>query len=185
MTPSARLFIALELPAVARTALSLWSRQRLHDLAGVRLLEPHSFHLTLCFLGQRNVDEVAAIAAACRSIGGHRKLVLALGPGLWLPARRPRVIAAEVADSGGALVRLQSDLSRVLRAGGWYEPEARRFLGHVTVARVARGTQPEQGELPDPSPLRFVAAAVTLYRSHLGSAGVRYQPLETVGLASW
>jgi 2'-5' RNA ligase len=176
------MFVALELPAVARTALSQWSRERLRGMAGVRLLEPQSFHVTLCFLGRRGADEVSAIAGACRSLGRHRQLVLALGAGLWLPARRPRAVAIELSDGDGALARLQSELSRILQAGGWYEPEPRRFLGHVTVARVAPGARPEPVGLPRPAPLRFVSGAVTLYRSRLGSEGARYQPLATVGL---
>jgi 2'-5' RNA ligase len=180
-----RLFVALELPEVAATALELWSRERLGDVAGLRLLEPPSLHVTLCFLGRRSVAEVGPIASACRSLGRHRQLVLALGAGLWLPARRPRVVAVELSDGDGALARLQSELSLVLQAGGWYEPEPRRFLGHVTVARVGRGTPPASRlpELPPPLPLRFVSSAVTLYRSHLSSGGARYQPLETVGLS--
>jgi RNA 2',3'-cyclic 3'-phosphodiesterase len=180
---SARLFVALELPAVARTALSRWSHEWLRDVAGLRLLEPESFHVTLCFLGHRGVDEVGAIAAACQGLERHRQLALALGAGLWLPARRPRVVAIELSDGDGALARLQSDLAGVLQAGGWYEPEHRRFLGHVTVARVARGNQREPVGLSQPVPLRFVSAAVTLYRSRLGPGGARYQPLQTVDLA--
>jgi 2'-5' RNA ligase len=179
-----RLFVALELPAVARTALSQWSRKRLRQVAELRLLEPQSLHVTLCFLGRRRPDEVAAIAAVCRSLARHRQLVLSLGTGLWLPARRPRAVAIELADGDGALARLQSELSVLLQAGGWYEPEARPFLGHVTVARVARGAQPKLVRLPQPVPLRFVSAAVTLYRSRLGSGGPRYQPLETIALDS-
>ena len=180
-----RLFVALELPAVAATGLERWSRERLRDVAGLRLLEPQSFHVTLCFLGRRSAAEVGPIASACRSLGGHRQLVLALGAGLWLPPRRPRVVAIEISDADGALARLQSELSRALQAGGWYEPERRRWLGHVTVARVGRGAPPASLalELPPPVPLRFVSAAVTLYRSHLGSEGAHYQPLETVGLS--
>jgi 2'-5' RNA ligase len=182
-----RLFVALELPAVAATALERWSRERLRDVAGVRLLEPQSFHVTLCFLGRRSVADVGPIAAACRGLGRHRQLVLTLGAGLWLPAQRPRVVAIELSDDDRALARLQSELSGTLQAGGWYQPEPRRWLGHVTVARVGRGAPPASLalELPPPVPLRFVSAAVTLYRSHLGSGGVRYEPLETVGLSGY
>jgi 2'-5' RNA ligase len=182
-----RLFVALELPAAARTAVELWSRERLRDVAGLRLLEPESFHVTLCFLGRRSVAEVGPIASACRRLGRNRQLMLALGAGLWLPARRPRVVAIELSDGDGALARLQSELARALQAGGWYQPEPRRFLAHVTVARVGRGTPPAplSLELAPPLPLRFVSTAVTLYRSHLGSEGARYQPLETVGLSDW
>ena len=81
------------------------------------------------------------------------------------------------------LAALQSQLSAALHAGGFYEPERRPFLGHVTVARVAAGTRPRPAEVPPPPPQRFDATSVTLYRSWLGSGPARYEALDTIALA--
>jgi 2'-5' RNA ligase len=179
----ARLFTALELPAVARETLTRWCSERLDAIPAARRLDPEAFHVTLCFLGGHALDDVPEIARACRMVAGQRRVVLTLGRALWLPERRPRVLAVELEEGDKALTRLQAALSRSLQAGGWYEPEARPFLGHVTVARVPKGHTVSPPALPTPTPLRFVSAGVTLYRSHLGPEGARYQPLETVGLS--
>lgn len=179
----ARLFAALELPSVARRALAQWSSVELAALAQARRLDPQSLHITLCFLGSLPVTEVPAIARACRAVGVKRRVVLTLGAPRWLPARGPRAVAVEVVEGDGELSRLQSTLARALQAGGWYEPERRQFLGHITVARVAKGAPVQKIELAAPTPLRFVSDAVTLYRSYTDADGARYQPLETVGLS--
>ena len=69
-----------------------------------------------------------------------------------------------------------------LEAGGFYEPETRPFLGHVTVARVPSGKRVAPVALGPPESLRFDATRVTLYCSLLGSGPARYEALETVVL---
>ena len=66
--PSARLFVALDLPADARERVVAWQ----HDVLGghgrsVRLVRPESLHVTLAFLGHHPPDEVDAIGAAAFS----------------------------------------------------------------------------------------------------------------------
>ncbi len=107
---------------------------------------------------------------------------LSLGEVLWLPPRRPRVVAVQVLDGDGALGRLQSELSRVLQAGGWYEPERRPFNPHITVARLGRDRDAAPSTLTSPSAPSFAASAVTLYRSRTGPGGARYEPLERIAL---
>lgn len=178
-----------------RETLALWGREHLGGFAGggrVRLLAAESLHATLCFLGGRPASDVHGIAAACRAAvaGGALSLgetlllreTLSLGETLSLPPRRPRVVAVRLLDSGGALGRLQAELSRALQAGGWYEPERRPFNPHITVARLARGRGEDLPELPPPQELSFAACAVTLYRSHTGPGGARYEPLERIAL---
>ena len=168
----ARLFAALDLPEEARTELARWVGTA-RGVPGVRLLPAESFHVTLCFLGWRDEVEAAPIAelvAGCASpVPG-----LTLGRVAWLPPRRPRVLAAELVDGKGALAGLQGRLSSVLAAEAGYEPEKRRYRPHVTVARL-RGGPDRPPALRAPAPVAFAGTAVTLYRSHLGRAGARYE----------
>ena len=63
-------------------------------------------------------------------------------------------------------------------AGAGFEPEKRAFRPHVTVARVPRGTRIQtREELPQPPPVEFPGAALTLYRSRLSREGARYEAL--------
>jgi 2'-5' RNA ligase len=92
------------------------------------------------------------------------------------------VLAVSLNDDWRDLATLQAALSDTLAAGGWYEPEKRPYLGHVTVARAARGFRAPKAALPAPPALEFRAPRVTLYRSRLLRSGARYEPLTTVEL---
>ena len=155
----ARLFVALELPDAVRSVLAQWRP----SLEGLRLVDPDDLHVTLCFLGWRSSMEIDSILSACRVLEGAAAASLTVGEPVWLPARRPRVLAVELADAGGALGAAQASLSSALSAGGWYEPESRPFFAHVTVARVARGARQRPVSLDPPPALSFSAARVTLF----------------------
>lgn len=176
-----RLFVALELPDLVRDALVEWRP----STRGLRLVDPAALHVTLCFLGTRPEREVPAILDACAAVSGLPPGSLSIDQALWLPPRRPRVLAMRLTDDGARLAAAQAKLSDALSAGGWYTPEARAFLAHVTVARVARDARRAPAvDLAAPPSLSFVSERVTLYRSRLSSAGARYEALGSVVLGS-
>jgi 2'-5' RNA ligase len=184
-----RLFVALELPDVARAELARW-RSELPGVrsepsgagAGLRPIALAALHVTLCFLGSRPVTAVDQIAAACETVATLPAAEMTLGAPVWLPKRRPRVLAVELIDRHGSLARVQAALSSALQSGGWYEPDARPFLAHVSVARVPRGDRPRAVPVPAPPPLALLGSTVTLYRSRLQPGGARYDALRTVQL---
>ena len=176
-----RLFVALELPARVREALIAW-RGGLGRPRDLRPLAAESLHVTLAFLGWQAASEIDAIAAACGVLAADPAPHLSLGEARWLPPRRPRVLAVDLVDPSEALTRAQATLSRALAGGGWYEPEKRPYLAHVTVARVGRGRRPPKNPLPPVPSLEFRAVRVTLYRSRLFRAGAQYEPLATIEL---
>lgn len=188
----ARLFVALELPTAVRTELVRWTAERLSDLDWLRPVEAEKLHVTLCFLGSQPVDQIPAIADDCKKIASHAGVALALGEALWLPPRRPRLLAVAVpepgraaAEPGQALSRLQSALASELERGGWYERERRPFLAHVTVARAAKRARgrPPRGSFPAPTPASFVGTSIALLRSRTGGAESRYERLAAVRLS--
>jgi 2'-5' RNA ligase len=179
-----RLFVALALPEPVRDELVRWRGEALRDVRGLRLLAPEALHVTLCFLGWRWEGEVSGIAEACESVANIPAMPLALGESLWLPARRPRVLAVEVGDPTGELGRVHAKLSAALSGGGWYRPEARPFLAHVTVARARGDARVKRTELVAPESPSFDGSLITLYRSRLGGGGARYEPLRRVELGS-
>jgi 2'-5' RNA ligase len=176
-----RLFVAAELPAPARDELAAWGRAWV-QAGGWRAVPPESLHLTLAFLGERPEEDVPRIAAvlpgAVTPVG-----VAELGDAVLLPPRRPRVSAVRLLErDGGRLAALQASVSDALVALGVFEPEKRRFLPHVTVARRARG---DAGN-PDGPRWRtgpFALPAVVLYRSRLSPRGASYEALASVPLA--
>lgn len=184
----ARLFVALELPESARAALVRWRDAALADVSGssgLRFVRPEDLHVTLCFLGSRPADEIEQIGAACGVVAGEPPVESSFGEPVWLPLRRPRVLAVSLEDAEGALGRMQAALSAALLAGGWYAPESRPFLAHVTVARVASAGPRVRGTALPAAPADAIRCSrVTLYRSRLRPGGARYEPLEVVELGS-
>jgi RNA 2',3'-cyclic 3'-phosphodiesterase len=180
----ARLFVALELPGDVRGALFGWAREHVGSMPRLRIVDPDSLHVTLCFLGARPASEAGEIAAACTdAVSGLRAARLSVGGALWLPPRRPRVLTVELGDDEGRLAAVQAALAAALADGGFYEPETRPFLAHVTVARVQREGRPRREEPPAPASARFSGERVTLYRSRLGKGPARYEALATVMLS--
>jgi 2'-5' RNA ligase len=177
----ARLFAALDLPEAVRAELSRWARDEAGGMDGLRLLAPESFHVTLAFLGWRDVADAPRIGELVASCAGPVP-GLSLGAAAWFAPRRPRVLAADVVDGEGALGALEQRVSAALAAGAAYEPEHRPYHPHVTIARVRGGARVRAVELAPPAPLEFEGAAVTLYRSHTGPGGARYQALSRTAI---
>ena len=178
-----RVFVALELPDVALRSLIEWRDRALRTTPGARPLPAEAIHVTLCFLGWRSAREIPAIRDACGVLGAQGSPELALGEPVWLPPRRPRVLAVELDDHAGRLVQAQGALSEVLAAGGWYEPERRPYLPHVTTARL-KAAPASRGRLPDSPRLSFRASRAVLYRSRLYRGGARYEALDTFRLST-
>ena len=177
-----RLFVALDLPREARAALVAWRDEALGGRAELRLLPPESLHLTLAFIGYRPRADVEDIAsAAVGAAAGLGSASLRPCGVAALPPRRPRLFALDLEDRGGRAAAIQAAVSRALEAGGWYEPEARPFWPHVTLARVRRDqrTGPLRATPPGEP---FVAGEVTLYRSHLSPRGAAYEALASARL---
>ena len=175
-----RLFVALELPAGARAALAAWA-----DAAApavVRRTPAENLHVTLAFLGSRSENEATTVGARLTNV--IRRLdPLHTAGALWLPRRHPGVLTVALRDDE-QLSGLQADLAAELESAIDFESEARRFRPHVTVGRVPRGTRVDtRPELEPPPPdLEVRAPALTLYCSHTGANGARYEVLSSVAL---
>lgn len=179
---SQRLFVALDLPRPAVGTLVDWQAAVVAARASLRVVGRDALHATLCFLGDVAAERVPDAVAALDGIAGSPAGGLALGQAVWLPRRRPRVLAVALEDDRSELRDLQALLSARLVRAGLYEPEARLFFPHVTVARVRDGERVRPVALPAPAPVEFAAEFVTLYRSHLGDGPARYEAVHPVRL---
>jgi 2'-5' RNA ligase len=175
-----RLFVALDLPADARAALAAWA-----DVAAapdMRRVPAANLHVTLAFLGARGEDDAAAAGALLAGLARPLGTLRTAGA-LWLGPRRPHVLTVALGAQKD-LSSLHADLVTGLAAAIGFEPEQRAFRPHVTVGRVPRGARIDmRRELDPPAPeLAFDAGALTLYRSHTGAGGARYEPLSRADL---
>lgn len=147
----------------------------------MRIVPPENIHLTLAFLGEQPATTVDAIVGAMSAAArGGQIDGLTVSDPLLLPPRRPRVLAAAVADSGSQLADLRADLAEKLElAIGW--SEAHQFRPHLTLARMGRDARAPRELLPPPRG-EFDATELVLYRSHLEQSGARYEAIERVAL---
>jgi len=178
-----RLFVALDLPTPIVDGLLAWRTPLVRELDALRAVPRASLHITLAFLGWRDEESIVPLARLIEELTAAGVAGLALGEPLWLPRRRPRVLSVALEDRHGQLGALQAQLVEQLATGGWYEPEARPYLPHVTVARVRSGAAVRARELTPPPALAFDGAAIVLYRSRLSPEGARYEPLALHRLA--
>ncbi len=156
----------------------------------LRLLDPSSMHVTLCFLGSRPVGEVDVLADALSACPA-RPFELAVGAPWWLPPRRARALAVEVHDRSGELARTQERVSAALAGASSWQPERRRFRPHITLARVRHGGRGHRANdraaraqpLPATPRLSFTPDAIVLYRSWLAPQGASYEAIVRCALA--
>jgi 2'-5' RNA ligase len=155
-----RLFVAVRPPDRLTAALARLARP---ERPGVRWTGRHEWHVTLRFLGA--LDDPAPVAAAldaaplaaCQAVLGPR--VATLGR---------QVVCVPVAGLDGLAAAVEAATGAFGRP-----PEDRPFRGHLTLARVRRGSAARlAGEaFAD----RFPVTDVRLVRSRTFSDGPRYE----------
>ena len=145
---------------------------RLHDHErprdqGVRWLPVENLHVTLRFLGDADVDEVADALDQVQFPAATARL----GPAIDVLAERSLVLPVTGVD----------DLAQVVRSATsalGTERDRRRFVGHLTVARLARRARPSRSA-GRPFDARFDVTDVALVASTLTDTGAVYETVAT------
>ncbi len=158
-----RLFIAVWPPEDVVEDLMCLPRK---DERGVRFVPPENWHITLRFLGDADPD--AVVGAMDGALLGAT--TARLGPGVDVLAARSLVIPVDGLDSLAAIVS-----ERTAAIG---EPPRRRFVGHLTVARVKPHVHMPKA-LGTFIRTEFDVDEVALVASHLDPSGARYDTIHT------
>ncbi|MGI8750478.1 MAG: RNA 2',3'-cyclic phosphodiesterase [Thermoleophilaceae bacterium] len=170
-----RLFVALDLPEEVRAAVAGWTLGALHGRGDLRPVPEAALHVTLVFLGGVEPGRVADVwEAVAGAWEGCRAPGLGVSGVVGLPQDRPRLFALGLCDEAGRAAALHGAVAGALEAAELYEPGGRRFWPHVTVARVRRGARSAHMGSDPPALGRFVAPALTLYRSGRGRTTSRW-----------
>ena len=170
-----RLFVGLDLPDDVRDRLSLVQG----GVPDARWMRPETLHLTLRFVGEVDDGTAADLDAALGQVRAATFDLWLDGAGSFGPAKRPHSLHVLAARSD-PLQALHDRVDRaVVKAG--LAPDDRKFLPHVTVARM-KGAPRARVErwLESQAAIRVGPIAVssfTLFRSHLGREGADYEPL--------
>lgn len=153
-----RLFVAVWPPEHVVDELRTLRRK---DQRGVRFLDPDTWHITLRFLGEAQADEVVD---ALDGIDVAAPLAT-VGPGVDVLSGRALVVPVSGLDE------LAGEVGR--RTASLGEPRPKRFVGHLTIARLQR-------DAPMPAALgafvhtTFDVPSIALVSSRLRPEGARY-----------
>ncbi len=137
---SVRAFIAVRVPCTRAVRALL---RRIAELDGpVKPVEPENLHLTLRFLGDTPLTDIAAIGEAVRRAAASQTVFSdeLCGVGVFPREERPRVVWLGL-DNPVAWSELRAAVDRELAPLG-YPPEPQAFTPHLTIARV-KGRPPE------------------------------------------
>lgn len=180
-----RLFVAIELGAAARQALSQMQVIARHVGFSARWVAPANAHLTLKFLGDTDRTCVESLGVALGGIAA-RSLPFTLHTtalGGFPNLHQPSVLWLGLGGALDQLTILQQAVEQALAAQG-FPPEVRPFRPHLTLGRLDRNTV-----LPAPAAVAdliahtgFTDAVLTvrhiqLVRSVLERRGARYTTL--------
>jgi 2'-5' RNA ligase len=126
-----RIFTGLEVPEAMADELS----KLRGGLMSARWIEPEDYHLTLRFIGdvdERTANEIADLLYVVKK----RSIEVTLtGLGAF-GGDRPRSLYVAVKQTQ-PLMELQAEHERIMRRVG-LPPETRKFVPHVTLARLGR-----------------------------------------------
>lgn len=160
----ARLFVAIWPPPDVIEALSALRRK---DERGVRFVRPENWHITLRFLGEAHPMEVAdrldGVDLPAASV--H------LGPAVDLLGKHSVILPV------AGLEQLAAVVTTATRGVG-SAPERRRYVGHLTLARLRKHATPPRltGSPFDDS---FDVDEVALVNSRLKETGAEYETITT------
>lgn len=178
-----RLFIAVELSPEVQAELAVVQQYLKRGNFPVKWVAPEAMHLTLHFLGERDVTLLPQLSTALgAALSGQSRMTLRLdGAGAFPNLRRPSVVWAGVGGATAALERAQAAAGAALESLG-LPRETRPFRAHLTLGRARREAAPAQLErlgaairaLPPLAPLSWDVERVVLFRSELRPSGPVY-----------
>ena len=177
-----RLFVAIALPDSLRQRLAALGG----GVPGARWLTPDQMHLTLRFIGEVDGDGFDAVRTALTAVRAEPFDLSLDGLGHFGDSRRIRALWAGIADQP-ALDHLQRQIESVMVRAG-FEPEARKFRPHVTLARLRNAPSGRISTFLTANGMfgagPFTADHFHLYPSTLSASGAAYRVEESYALAT-
>lgn len=181
-----RLFLAIPCGERLREALSARLDASVADLP-LRWTSPHSWHITLQFLGDWPESRVPTLVEALSGVSGPPPFTMVPGGlGAFPDLRRPRVLFLQMGDDGAAAGLAKTVREKV--AGIWPDgpQDEKVFRPHLTLSRIRRPLSARDikslenidlSNLPD-----MPVEGFNLYSSVLGKEGARHTAIAELGL---
>ncbi|MCW8916393.1 MAG: RNA 2',3'-cyclic phosphodiesterase [Magnetovibrio sp.] len=174
-----RLFVGLALPEAHRQQLEVLQ----NGISGARWVAPRNLHVTLRFVGEVDEDVAEDIAAALDLVHADPFDVTLKELGTF--GRPPHALWVGVEDTPhGALAHLHAAIDAVLVRSIGLKPEGRKYIPHVTMARMGwdTTTQSHLSKYVETHPIislkKFKVNNLILFESALSHHGAEYNALE-------
>ena len=171
---SHRLFVGIRPPTEIRDALI----DLMEGVDDVRWQDDDQLHLTLRYVGDVETHQADDLAERLGSIDFEPFDIVIASTGFFERKGHIRALWARV-EQCEALIRLQRGVERACQAVG-LEAEGRKFLPHITLARLNSASGPAQAFLSATSRLRldpWTVQEFVLYESELHPEGSIYTPI--------
>jgi 2'-5' RNA ligase len=160
----------------------------LSPILTARWVPLQNMHLTVRFIGQVDDDHAPPLIDALTAPVDVAPFDMEFaGCGVFPPSGAPRVLWIGLTRGLSSLATLHEVFNRRLRPFG-FEPEARPFNAHLTLARIkdapggsGRAVRDALARVTAP-PARSQVSRATVFRSHLSPKGPRYEPVAFVPL---
>ena len=132
-----RAFVAVDAAEELRAPIEALQDRLRSAGADVKWVDSHQFHITLKFLGDVAVGDVAAVVDAVKgAVASVPSFQMCLhGVGAFPSARQPRAVWIGATDGADAMAELAKAVDDALSPLG-FERERRPFRSHLTLGRV-------------------------------------------------
>jgi RNA 2',3'-cyclic 3'-phosphodiesterase len=174
-----RVFAAIEIGAAARDRIAREQERLGVTMRGsaLRWVKKEQLHITLVFLGQLSDQQTAQAVALMNAPLRHEPFRFELGGiGVFPPHGAPRALWIGIPSGAQHVVAVQALVQERLRGVG-YALERRSFSPHLTVARWRESKssdRPKNSTTTPPTLATVDVGSVTLFQSHVSSAGSTY-----------
>ncbi|HQZ13280.1 MAG TPA: RNA 2',3'-cyclic phosphodiesterase [Devosia sp.] len=177
-----RLFTGIEVPAHVGLALSL----KRGGMYGARWIDPENYHITLRFIGDVDYSTAGEVTDALDHLVHSEAFTIKVNHLNSFGGDKPRALYAGV-ENNTTLQRLQAAQERVLQRLG-LDPDGRKFVPHVALARLRGGTAEEVARFLAFSgrfePLEFPVRRFVLFSSRDSVGGGPYLVEQAYPLAA-
>ncbi|PJE75790.1 RNA 2',3'-cyclic phosphodiesterase [Candidatus Uhrbacteria bacterium CG10_big_fil_rev_8_21_14_0_10_48_11] len=181
-----RYFIAISVPDAVKEYIQTVGRQLLQSNPQFRIVGREHIHSTLFFFPAVSDEGLATLCRITATVGSEAdNFALALGSLVCFPsAVNARVVTCGVNDVSGAFRKLHTLLKNELN-NAHFGYDSKTWIPHVTVGRLKEQQSISESKISQDAnlaPPTWQATKVNLYRSDLGSEGLRYTVCKEVPL---
>jgi 2'-5' RNA ligase len=164
-----RLFLALEVPDFEKCAITLWREQALPELSAPVITD--NLHLTLCFLGNTELEIEQELIAKLNHIKGQKIHLSFTEIGYF---KKPKVLYLKPQKTPHTLLNLVQNLNQMVSSTETNLNHL-EYTPHITVARKVS----QYPNIVDSPSIRIQFTDIVLYHSQSTNNGVRYKKLRS------